>query len=163
MMLDIDFFKKLNDELGHEAGDKGLVELSKTMVSSVRKTDILVRLGGEEMGILSLGSDEDDAAFVDTKIADRLDFVEVKSEVDGKEVSRKFTYSMGIDNNKNWNDLVEVAHAEDPMLALSEFLRDADVALTEAKQGGRNRMVFAKPKDEVPVNKIEQKDTTKHP
>ncbi len=138
MMMDIDFFKNINDKLGHEEGDRALVEFSRSIGESVRSTDIVVRFGGEEVLILALATDVNGAAAVDVKIAERVSRIKLGSSGEGI----GFTYSAGVDNRKTWDDLVKMVNSEDPM-TLSLFLHDADVALHEAKDAGRNRIKFA--------------------
>ena len=57
-MIDLDIFKKINDEHGHASGDKVLLEVSKVIVDSVRDSDIACRVGGEEFAIILRDADE---------------------------------------------------------------------------------------------------------
>lgn len=138
MMMDIDFFKNINDKLGHEEGDRALMEFSRSIGESVRSTDVVVRFGGEEVLIIALGTDPGDAVVVDAKIAGRVGKIELGRNGEGVH----FTYSMGVDNQKTWEDLTKTVISKDPM-ALSLLLHDADTALHEAKDTGRNKIMFA--------------------
>lgn len=138
MMMDIDFFKNINDKLGHEEGDRALMEFSRSISESLRSTDIAVRFGGEEVLIIALGTDPSDAVVVDAKIAGRVGKIELGSSGEGVH----FTYSVGVDNQKTWEDLAKTVNSKDPM-SLSLLLHDADMALLAAKDAGRNRINFA--------------------
>lgn len=57
LYIDLNNFKKINDEDGHEAGDKTLIQVAETLVANVRKTDIVARLGGDEFAVLLIETD----------------------------------------------------------------------------------------------------------
>jgi len=124
-MLDIDFFKKVNDEFGHEAGDRVLQHVANILRNRLRKTDIVARIGGEEFCILAVNMD---TAFVH-RIFDELrrkieDSVVVLDEGLGEV---KITVSIGI-----------ATHLGN---SLDHMLKKADFHLYEAKEGGRNMIV----------------------
>ncbi|MDO7083353.1 EAL domain-containing protein [Pseudocolwellia sp. AS88] len=126
LFLDLDDFKKVNDSLGHEIGDKLLIESANRLSQSIRKEDTVGRLGGDEFIVLLRGlTDENNA----------LDFVEHLLEVfrkpfniDGRELM--ITLSIGIaiypENGEN----------------ASNLLRNADTAMYQAKALGRNAYSF---------------------
>jgi diguanylate cyclase (GGDEF)-like protein len=120
-MLDLDFFKKVNDNYGHEAGDQMLVHFSTLIKSVMRKSDALVRYGGEEFTLILPDTDARGAQFV----LARLQQVMSKSPLnyEGKEINT--TFSAGIATLRQ----DENAYA---------LLRRADEALYSAKNGGRN-------------------------
>lgn len=120
-MLDIDFFKKVNDNYGHEAGDQMLVHFSTLIKSVMRKSDALVRYGGEEFTLILPDTDARGATFV----LSRLQQVMTKSPLnyEGQEINT--TFSAGIATLRR----DENAYA---------LLRRADEALYSAKNGGRN-------------------------
>ena len=125
LMLDIDFFKQVNDTYGHHTGDTVLQVLARICQSSLRQVDIAGRLGGEEFAIL-LPEAEDKEAL---KIAERLSEAVAKTEVtipDG--LSIHFTVSIGI------------ATLSGETESIDNLLSRADKALYEAKETGRNKV-----------------------
>ena len=126
IMLDIDSFKKVNDTYGHKVGDDVLVSLSKLLEELSRKSDIISRWGGEEFIILLPNTTLDGATVIAEKIRAAVQSHVVLLE-DAKEL--KFTVSIGVscvDNEKD--NSIEAASQR------------ADVALYEAKNGGRNKV-----------------------
>ena len=123
LLLDIDHFKQINDNFGHDAGDEILVAISDTLKNVCRKNDILARVGGEEFVILSMHSTEETACI----FAER-----VRGCIEG--MSRSFestiTTSIGIalGNMKN--------------AKFDELYKQSDIALYEAKTQGRNRILL---------------------
>lgn len=127
VMFDLDGFKQVNDELGHEAGDELLAVIAKRLEHSVRETDVVARLGGDEFIFLirSLGEIEHF-----TQIAARIiEVVQQPIELSGRTVT--VTASVGI------APLVASGQTQ------SSLIRRADNALYEAKRMGKNQYVFA--------------------
>lgn len=124
LMMDIDHFKKINDEYGHAVGDATLVALAKTCLSSIRATDVFGRLGGEEFGIVFVETNLSDSIVLAERIRSELSeiLVPVEKDVIG------FTVSIG---------LSEIRQDD---ISLDEILKRADQALYEAKNEGRNRV-----------------------
>ncbi|MCU7803834.1 MAG: EAL domain-containing protein [Candidatus Thiodiazotropha sp. (ex Lucinoma borealis)] len=126
LFLDLDDFKKINDTMGHEAGDKLLVEAAKRLRSAVRVSDTVGRLGGDEFIVLLSGiTDAADAVPVAENILAR--FRDTFS-VDSRELV--LTTSIGI-----------AAYPVDGNSA-SELLRNADSAMYHSKEQGRNTYSF---------------------
>ncbi len=125
-MVDLDFFKKVNDQYGHEAGDQMLVHFSSLIKSVLRKSDALVRYGGEEFTLILPDTDGRGAHFV----LARLQQLMSKSPLvfEGKQINT--TFSAGIATLRS----EENGHA---------LLRRADEALYAAKNGGRNAIKVA--------------------
>ncbi len=124
VMLDIDFFKKLNDRYGHQAGDKALEATAKLIKESVRKTDLIFRYGGEEFAaILSKTNIEDGRKLVEEL---RLRIAEQVFAYKGEPVS--VTISCGITTMQS-GDTAE------------NLVERADKALYQAKENGRNRVI----------------------
>jgi len=124
IMLDIDFFKKINDNLGHAKGDEILISISSILKSSIRSSDILSRWGGEEF-IALLPSTEDKYAY---QIAERI----------RKAISK---YDFGIP----WSVTCSFGVATlTKNLTIGELINNADKALYEAKNSGRNKVVLYK-------------------
>jgi len=122
MYLDIDHFKTINDTYGHQAGDEALVEFSRRLTASVRKTDIVARLSGDEFVIIleEMRSD-DEAEIVARKV---ISAMEAEFLVGGRQY--QVTTSIGI----------AILHDDDA--DAQALLRRADQALYRAKSGGRN-------------------------
>jgi diguanylate cyclase len=122
-LLDIDHFKKLNDSLGHQAGDEALRHLARVVKHMLRPTDTLARYGGEEFLILLPNTAIDEA-------------VEVLKRVQ-RELTRQFFMH---DNERvliTFSAGVAERQAEEPQAGL---VARADAAMYRAKQAGRNRV-----------------------
>ncbi|MBI5900925.1 MAG: GGDEF domain-containing protein [Rhodocyclales bacterium] len=125
-LLDIDNFKRLNEEHGKLAGDAALVHLSKIVQATVRPQDMLARYGGEEFVVLLPNTAMEDAVATMTRVQ--------------RELTREFflnnnekvliTFSCGV---------AEIRDAEDPY----EALKRADGAMYRAKRAGKNRVIPA--------------------
>ncbi len=122
LVLDLDNFKRINDTLGHRAGDAALRRFSEIVRNTVRRSDLVGRMGGEEFAIVLPGADRHAARIVAEKL--RRAFEE-DSPVD----SPAFTASIG----------VVLAGETD---TISDLLNHADAAVYVAKQNGRNRVEF---------------------
>jgi diguanylate cyclase len=121
IMVDLDFFKNVNDSYGHDAGDKLLLHLSTLMKSVLRDSDILARYGGEEFVLVLPDTEVRGASLVIT----RLQTLFTKNPMEYQEHSITCTFSAGIAQLKD----DENAHA---------LLTRADKALYDAKHAGRN-------------------------
>jgi diguanylate cyclase len=121
-LLDIDNFKRLNDSLGHAAGDQALIALADHVHRSLRPVDVVARFGGEEFVVLLPGSPVDEAQQALTRLQ-RLLSASLFMH-DGQEVF--VTFSAGVT-------------AYRPGEPLQEALERADEALYEAKRTGKNR------------------------
>lgn len=128
MMLDIDFFKRVNDTYGHETGDKALVALAKLCRESVRSDDIVARFGGEEFVILLRVQAAQHAQTLAEKLCERLRQQTVTA-IDGRIFG--FTVSIGI---------AFAQRTAEATLQVDELLREADALLYRAKQNGRDRI-----------------------
>ncbi|MCS3457526.1 diguanylate cyclase (GGDEF)-like protein [Aeromonas sp. BIGb0405] len=125
IFLDIDHFKQINDELGHNNGDLLLRELGRRLQSCLRQNDLLARLGGDEFVIyLDNSMGEEGTSPVLNRIISRLDY---PFRLAGKEVT--VTVSMG------------VASVSEQSQDVSELLHQADLAMYQAKRNGRARVV----------------------
>ena len=122
-MLDLDDFKKLNDSLGHIAGDRALVHLAQVMKATLRPTDLLARLGGEEFAVLFPATDADEA----TAATERLQRELARSNFTFEGQRALLAFSAGV---ATWH------RAE----TLEELIRRADAALYAAKRAGKNRV-----------------------
>jgi diguanylate cyclase (GGDEF)-like protein len=120
MFLDLDDFKRVNDSLGHAAGDEVLVALAERLVKSVRSGDSVAHFGGDEFAILLEAKDPEEATAAAKRI---LGDLAKPFPLEGREV--KFTASVGI----------AMAHTNE--MAPAELMRNAFTALHTAKQRGR--------------------------
>lgn len=122
LFLDLDDFKKINDTLGHETGDKVLVETGRRLQKAVRTSDTIGRLGGDEFIVLFEGLSEaaDARPMVEKLLASLKDAI----NIDGRELI--LTASLGIAVFPNDGH------------SASELLRNADLAMYHSKEVGRN-------------------------
>jgi len=127
MVLDLDHFKRLNDAHGHAAGDAVLRAVATALGAAVRPSDILARSGGEELVVLGLVGDGDEAAH----LAERLRFAVASSRT---AQGHSVTASIGV-------ALTRPATGEDATSELWRLVDRADAAMYEAKQQGRNQVV----------------------
>jgi diguanylate cyclase (GGDEF)-like protein len=118
IMLDIDFFKKVNDEHGHDIGDKVLVEYTRLISSNLRQTDIFSRVGGEEFIIVLPHVKKEDALAIAQKL---------RKEVQQHKKVLPITMSFGV---------IEYKVDE----SVEDALKRVDIALYKAKESGRNRV-----------------------
>ena len=146
MFLDLDNFKPLNDQLGHEVGDLLLVEVAQRLKHCVREVDTVARLGGDEFVVmltdLHVGAAEsiEQANSVAEKIrvSLALPYVLTFNQTDG--VSRTVEYHCTASLGITLFSGQDVSH--------ERILRRADAAMYKAKQEGRNRVQFSPPKPE---------------
>lgn len=124
IMLDIDYFKNINDEFGHSAGDDFLKQCVELIAQRIRETDSLFRLGGDEFAILLSGEKLETAE----KIAEALRSLFEKTKFIGNKV---VTCSMGV-------AVLNKGETTD------SWIRRGDKALYKAKASGRNRVELAK-------------------
>jgi diguanylate cyclase (GGDEF)-like protein len=129
LYIDLDGFKKVNDSLGHEAGDRVLCMIAEQLKTCMRPYDVLARMGGDEFtALLDTLDHAEDAARVAEKL---LDLMTKTHSIDGVEVS--LGASIGIASYP------ECGHSVDGLL------RSADIAMYEAKRGGRQQYRFFSP------------------
>lgn len=127
-MLDLDHFKVINDTYGHEIGDQVLKALGKVCLETLRESDIIGRIGGEEFAVLWPNADQKHAAEAAERLREAIDLAKLPLE---RGLPVQFTASLG----------VATLGAED--INLDVFLSRADKALYEAKRTGRNKVCFS--------------------
>jgi diguanylate cyclase (GGDEF)-like protein len=126
LMVDLDHFKQVNDTMGHAVGDLVLKELAKTLIASVRASDIVCRYGGEEFLV----------AFPDTSAT------AAKNKADS--LRRQIHEISGVvKHHRMISASIGVAALPEHGTDMKTLLRAADEALYEAKRGGRDRVVIA--------------------
>ena len=125
-ILDIDFFKKVNDTYGHQYGDYVLKTVADLMKQSFRKTDLLYRYGGEELVMIMPETNIEGAVIPVQRLRRMVE--DYDFEYNG--VKAKVTVSIGL--TMNYSSLSSSA----------DILKSADEALYKAKEGGRNRVIL---------------------
>ena len=126
LILDVDNFKRINDSLGHKAGDKALLQLTKRLKAVMRESDLLARMGGDEFAIIV--EDYADTSEIGLFIARIQMSMEENFAVDN--LSLRLSLSIGVS--------LFPEHAEDDV----SLQKAADIALYEAKRSGKNRYAF---------------------
>jgi len=126
LVVDVDYFKRINDEHGHPVGDVALRQVTARMQSALREGDWIGRYGGDEFLVVLRNTD----APVAMEVAERLrqHVAQNAHEIDGRMIA--MTVSVGV---------AQLRHAELPR----DLIARADVAMYEAKRSGRNRVVAA--------------------
>jgi diguanylate cyclase (GGDEF)-like protein len=127
VLLDLDGFKEVNDELGHTAGDETLREVSRLMVKHSRTDSIIARYGGDEFAILLVNTSKSGAYSYAERMRQMLADCTFSH-------ARQVTASFGI-----------ASLPEDIIASSEELIRAADEALYEAKRGGKNSVTSHEP------------------
>ncbi len=127
LMLDLDYFKKVNDTYGHNIGDDVLKKVAHTCQLFIRETDLFARYGGEEFCFLFPETNATHAIIIAEKLRTAIANLEMKAN------GAKFfiTASLGVSEND---------HKED---SLERLIKRSDEALYEAKRSGRNCVVVS--------------------
>jgi diguanylate cyclase len=128
-VLDIDFFKKVNDTYGHQTGDKVLKAVATSVAQRLREVDFIARFGGEEFVILLPETSAENALSMLNRTRERLAKTHLRSKKGDEETKFTVTVSIGI------------AEFKDGDTAENAFER-ADKALYDAKENGRNQCVL---------------------
>ena len=121
-MIDIDHFKAINDTYGHDAGDEALKHVALMLKGRFRESDIVSRFGGEEFCILAADMDREGVTGI---------FEGLRGDIEKSEIN--------IGGGKI-NLTVSVGVCIKPMESLDEMIKQADLMLYDAKEGGRNRV-----------------------
>ncbi len=125
VLFDIDFFKKVNDTHGHQAGDYVLTEISALLTATLRAEDVFARYGGEEFAVICRGSDSTQARVVGERLRKAVEAH--KFVFEGKPIP--VTISVGV-----------AVIPDDTVKIASDIVALADKALYASKRGGRNRV-----------------------
>lgn len=124
-MVDIDHFKQINDNYGHETGDIVLTEVAATVKTALRASDILARYGGEEFVAFMPNVKQDAIIEVSERVRKSVEHSSPRNVA--------VTVSIGV---------AATVFKTDPQEELNELMRVADLNLYRAKEQGRNRVVF---------------------
>lgn len=127
--IDIDHFKRINDEYGHDAGDEVLKRFTTVVSGLLRQEDLLCRVGGEEFAILLPNTAIPQAQQIAERIRATIDATQVTITHEGGQQTLHITASFG------------VTHVSPRASTLKTALHRADTGLYQAKQEGRNRIV----------------------
>lgn len=135
ILLDIDFFKTVNDNYGHLVGDVVICSTVEVIKQSLRETDILARYGGEEFIVYLPNTNYTQA----NRWAEHIKFMIEANKVHVDEVahSLSITVSMGLLSINNFTE----QYAESPSNQLNDLFESVDKALYQAKNAGRNQIV----------------------
>lgn len=153
LMMDIDFFKLLNDSMGHQRGDEVLFAVAQTIQHNLAKKDLVYRYGGEEFCVILSDVNQENAFKVADRLCRTVESLQLKN--DGV-VSGVVTVSVGL----------SLVTERPNQFRIEELINQADKALYEAKRAGRNRVhacdesiALSSQGIEVPENKQENADS----
>ena len=124
IVIDLDFFKEINDSLGHAAGDQALQKIVQAVQANLRDQDIFARAGGDEFRIILPATLPAGAALVAERIRASVNEIEIRNA----KGSARLSISAGICSCLPGDE------------SLDEVTKRADAALYMAKAGGRNRI-----------------------
>ncbi|GGA79370.1 diguanylate cyclase [Neiella marina] len=133
LLIDIDHFKRINDQYGHTVGDEVIQLAANCLANSTRKTDLIARWGGEEFIMLLNNTSQAEGRNFAERI--RMSLAELRCNTPSGSVN--FTVSIGAAGSNQW----VCAGKNLNELSLAELIKCADSALYEAKKSGRNRVV----------------------
>lgn len=125
LLVDVDHFKQVNDDYGHQIGDLVLIEIAKLVNETMRARDVFARLGGEEFVILLPDTDIDKAKGIAVRVIEKI----CQHHFAHLGVNRPVTLSIG------------VVDIHDTTAAFDDLIHAADLAMYQAKKQGRNQMV----------------------
>jgi len=122
-MLDIDFFKRINDTYGHDIGDKAIVMVAQAITKHFRSTDIVARMGGEEFCIIAVNN---------TSVAESMNRLRIY--IEGMPIP--------LDEKESIHLTVSIGACTTLANTLEEMINHSDEGLYKAKQSGRNQVVL---------------------
>lgn len=129
VMIDLDHFKRINDDWGHDVGDRALVSAAEALRGAVRQNDHVGRYGGEEFLVVLPGLDSDQAELLAERVRAAISAVELKLP-NGKSLSLSASLGMS-------------CIAAQEAASVDHLIKQADLALYQAKDSGRDRLVIA--------------------
>lgn len=128
LMLDLDYFKSINDNYGHACGDKVLVKVAEALKLELRQYDILGRIGGEEFAILLPNTNKSSALSIAQRIRESIENLPIKYKKNTLRVTTSIGVAVDLNADKN----------------LDELFLEADKRLYKAKENGRNLVAIGK-------------------
>ena len=128
-LIDIDFFKRINDRHGHDVGDGVLREVAATLRAGIRRSDLVARIGGEEFALVLLGTEPSGARVLLERLRRAVAALRVPAGADTVGCTISVGITDRVDDDADW----------------AALYKRADQALYAAKQGGRDRVVEAMP------------------
>lgn len=141
LLIDLDNFKTINDSVGHLSGDMMLKQIANRLCTFVRKGDTVARLGGDEFVVLlsALGEDERGAV--------------LQAQAVGEKVRQVLSqpYQLGMREFRS-SCSVGIAMFKGSLLSTEELIKHADIAMYQAKNGGRNNLRFFDPEMQADIN-----------
>jgi len=127
IIIDVDYFKKFNDQWGHEIGNRALIHIANLIMQTIRKLDIACRFGGEEFVVILPNTDLRQSIYVADRIREAIENTALHID---QERSVKITASLGVDEYRaNHSDTID------------GFIKRVDSWLYQAKNVGRNRVM----------------------
>jgi two-component system cell cycle response regulator len=129
VMADIDLFKRINDEFGHDAGDAVLRECADVLRQNCRQGDVLARLGGEEFILIHMNTGIDEVVASTERLREAIEQTIIQHLGENLRV----TMSFGVAEKQVQHDSID------------DLMRSADSALYQAKEGGRNAVISQTP------------------
>ncbi|MCR1810652.1 GGDEF domain-containing protein [Sulfurospirillum sp. hDNRA2] len=127
ILVDVDYFKKINDVFGHTVGDEVLKNLSNIIMETVRDSDVVARYGGEEIVIITPNTDKKEASLLAERLREKVEKT-VMATVETTQEVVQATISLGV---------CALSHV---ILDKEALLEETDQALYLAKKYGRNRV-----------------------
>lgn len=142
LFIDLDFFKSINDTLGHTAGDLLLQQVAERLTSCVREGDTVARLGGDEFVVLlqDMSKQSIEPAAQAEIIANKI-LALLNQPYQLASHAYKITASIGV--------VISSGHQTNP----EDLLKNADIAMYQAKKSGRNNVCFFDPQMQIAINK----------
>lgn len=132
LFIDVDYFKFYNDYYGHQQGDLALIQVAQTLTKYVTEQDVAIRYGGEEFVILLINTSESAAILTARNIIHEIRAQKIEHLA--SKIGDILTVSIGL----------TLYHGEE-YIQQSDLLKTADIALYQAKNNGRNQLVFLLP------------------
>lgn len=132
LIIDVDFFKNINDTYGHNIGDKVLIEIAARIKSNIRASDLFARYGGEEFIIFMTGTDDNGV----NKAAERLRKSICGKKFEYEEVSLDVAISVGV------SKIIDFGMEKAIQNTMEKAVQNANDALYSAKRDGRNRVSY---------------------
>lgn len=141
MYLDLDGFKEVNDNYGHQAGDKILVQVAQRLKKILRKGDVIARLGGDEFAVLALNLKDykNNCEAISKAILNELNRP-FYLQLQGEAALVRLSASIGIAGLKS--ELTEFSKSDDADVIIQQLMSHADLAMYEAKKDGKSKAHF---------------------